>query len=454
MNTAEYLTQLIDCKADMKAAIEERGVTVSGGLSTYADAIKKIDKKHIYNNYPIGKEETEDCIAYNFEYNSIRINKETGVWTLWTGSNAASNILLGKLCYWGYPKWKIKGDKNPSNGIEDDRHVFYDLINIQYIPTLDISELKSVVNLFAGLRTLKSFAGFDTSNYDSLNSLCSGCLELRKIPYIETTHITSFVETFALCESLIEIPNLSFANANICEGTFSGCKKLKKINYDFSNNKITDARRMFEGCESLNKIENFNVTNLVDASSMFAGCKSLTDPPNFIGQFNNGNASSMFQFCHGFTSIKRLNTTGITNMNHMFHKCINLTEISQLDTSKVSDMRGMFNGCKLLKTLPLLDAGRVEYINNDTFYNCVELENFGGLKDFGKIAGGTGSMNLYLRSCLKLTKQSLINIINNLYDRLSNGMSVKSVFLTTESLALLSDEEIAIATNKGWIIND
>ena len=43
MNTAEYLNTLIECKEDMKAAIEERGITITGGLSTYADAIEEIE---------------------------------------------------------------------------------------------------------------------------------------------------------------------------------------------------------------------------------------------------------------------------------------------------------------------------------------------------------------------------------------------------------------------------
>lgn len=52
MNTAEYLTQLIDCKEDMKSAIIEKGVTPTGGLSTYADAIEKIYNKNAY--FPVG----------------------------------------------------------------------------------------------------------------------------------------------------------------------------------------------------------------------------------------------------------------------------------------------------------------------------------------------------------------------------------------------------------------
>lgn len=42
MTTADYLNELIDCKEDMKSAIEEKGATVTGGLTSYADAIERI----------------------------------------------------------------------------------------------------------------------------------------------------------------------------------------------------------------------------------------------------------------------------------------------------------------------------------------------------------------------------------------------------------------------------
>ena len=43
MSIADKLQDLIDAKADMKSAIESKGVEVTGGLSTYADAIRDIE---------------------------------------------------------------------------------------------------------------------------------------------------------------------------------------------------------------------------------------------------------------------------------------------------------------------------------------------------------------------------------------------------------------------------
>ena len=46
-----------------------------------------------------------------------------------------------------------------------------------------------------------------------------------------------------------------------------------------------------------------------------------------------------------------------------------------------------------------------------------------------------------------------MNIINNLYDRATAGLSVLTLRLNSRSLAALTDEEKAIATNKGWILS-
>lgn len=43
MTTAEYLNDLITAKEDMKSAIEEKGVEVTGGLTSYADAINSLN---------------------------------------------------------------------------------------------------------------------------------------------------------------------------------------------------------------------------------------------------------------------------------------------------------------------------------------------------------------------------------------------------------------------------
>ena len=53
-----------------------------------------------------------------------------------------------------------------------------------------------------------------------------------------------------------------------------------------------------------------------------------------------------------------------------------------------------------------------------------------------------------------LTYQSIMNVINNLYDFPSNGDSstTRRLQIHPNAMALLSDEDKALATNKGWVL--
>jgi hypothetical protein len=69
------------------------------------------------------------------------------------------------------------------------------------------------------------------------------------------------------------------------------------------------------------------------------------------------------------------------------------------------------------------------------------LRHFGGFKNLNK--------SIYVNNCHCLSYESLLNIINGLAD----GVSGQTLTLTQDLVNLLSDEDIAIATNKGWSIS-
>ena len=67
---------------------------------------------------------------------------------------------------------------------------------------------------------------------------------------------------------------------------------------------------------------------------------------------------------------------------------------------------------------------------------------------------------LNLSACTSLTHESLMNVINNLYDLnltydVANGgtLYTQSLQLGADNIAKLTAEEIAIATNKGWTVS-
>ena len=80
------------------------------------------------------------------------------------------------------------------------------------------------------------------------------------------------------------------------------------------------------------------------------------------------------------------------------------------------------------------------------------LTYIGGFSNLG-MASALTSPSYFLKKCPYLTKESVLNVLNNLYNRASAGYSVITLPFHANALALLSDEEKAIATNKGWTLS-
>ena len=184
-------------------------------------------------------------------------------------------------------------------------------------------------------------------------------------------------------------------------------------------------------------------------------------PLNELPQLNTSNVTNMsymFGYCNNLTTIPQLDTSNVTNMSAMFNSCNNLTTIPQLNTSNVTNMSAMFNNCRRITTIPQLNGEKITNINY-AFGNCSLLENFNGLINLGQSystsqSANSGSYTLDLSSSTKLTEQSIINILNNLYDIATKGCNTQTVTLGATNLAKLTSTEgqqaLASAQSKGW----
>ena len=92
------------------------------------------------------------------------------------------------------------------------------------------------------------------------------------------------------------------------------------------------------------------------------------------------------------------------------------------------------------------------------FGSCGRLANLGGLENLGQAYLTTAAANynnytLNLSSCSQLTHDSLMNVINNLYDIATKGCNTQKLQLGSTNLAKLTEDEIQIATAKGWTVS-
>ena len=226
------------------------------------------------------------------------------------------------------------------------------------------------------------------------------------------------------------------------------------IDIDISH--VTDMSYMFYLNRSQNIIfNNFNTSNVTDMSYMFSNCVNLTSL-DLSGWDTSKvtNMYGMFYQCNNLTSLdlSGWDTSKVTDMGYMFSGCTSLTslDLSHFNTSKVTDMGYMFSGCTSLTSLDIsnFDFSKVTSISSFLPNSGNKLIDLRFGKNL-KINWTYGSPN----SQPNLSKESLLSIIDGLYDFVGNGeTTTRSCQFGSANLAKLTDEEKALATNKGWTL--
>ena len=174
MSIADKLTLLINTKQDIKSAISEKGVEVTGGMTTYADAIRRIETgggggDSIY--VPIG---------LKFGFNSTR-------------DYTLPNFTLPKLIL--------------ADGYKDGSF------------------------MFDGNGSLTSINGIYTTNSSLIDceSMFRDCHLLELIPQLDTSNVTNARYMFFYCNNLKSIPLMDFGKVTASLNMLSGCEMLTDL---------------------------------------------------------------------------------------------------------------------------------------------------------------------------------------------------------------------------------
>lgn len=268
------------------------------------------------------------------------------------------------------------------------------------------------------------------------------------------------------------LPSGGYANKTDSNFTTSGINgSITKIPNDFQTfgyptqdtyyNEVGYA--LFRGCYNLtdcSALMNLPTTALNSLREAFTWCSSLQTIPLFDIS-NVKNMSMTFHNCKKLQNIPSFNTVNVTSMNNAFSNCESLTSIPELNTSKVTSLQSIFYKCTKLETVPLLNCQSCVNVIY-AFSSCQNLTTLGGFQNLGQAYKTTQSANyayykLDLSASTKLTEQSLINVLNNLYDIATAGCNTQQVVLGTTNLAKLTSEEgqaaLANAQTKGWTVS-
>lgn len=266
------------------------------------------------------------------------------------------------------------------------------------------SEPESIQDGFDYAKSIKD--NWDSS-VTSLANKFKGDKNLIYMPLVDTSNVTDMYIAFGECYSLVKIPLLD-------------------------TSKVTNMQNTFYNCSSLKKISLLDTSKVVYMQYTFSNCYSLK-------------------------TIPQLDTSSVTYMVETFSNCNNLSEIPNLNISNVTDITRTFSGCSKLTTVPELNCEKVNSSNN-TFSACSSLTNLGGLLNIGQNYPLNSTANNYnltisLVTSPKLTHDSLMNVINKVYDIATKGVATQKITIGNTNIAKLTAEEIAIATNKGWSIS-
>lgn len=153
------------------------------------------------------------------------------------------------------------------------------------------------------------------------------------------------------------------------------------------------------------------------------------------------NMQSMFSGCANLMQVPLLDTSNVVHFDEMFYNCTSLTTIPQFNTSNLYSAQLMFGGCSKLVKIPLLDFTKAEQLRS-MLLACSELVELGGFTNL--------SVNLDLSSSRKLTADSIMNVINEAKDLSETGSA--TLTLGTTNISKLTEQQIAIASAKGWTL--
>lgn len=303
-------------------------------------------------------------------------------------------------------------DKSPMTVTPDAGYLGMQQVTINHPPVEELTEAEITQN---GEFHITPSEGYDATMGVTVNTQVTGKPKTLDITKNGTYTVVSDDQPISQVTINAKVTEPATTWTDV-DGMKYGGSTITKFQdgYKFAPRTGINCYSMFGNCRELTEVPLFDTSEATEMSQMFSNTQALQTIPEFNTE-KTTSFENMFQY-GGIVTFPQLNTPSLKNANYMFNYCSNLISVGKLDFSNVTSAVNMF------------------YRAN----NLTTLGGFTGLK-----------VNFDLSAANSLTKESLLNVINEAADVTA---SPKSLYLGTTNLAKLTDEEKAIATSKGWTL--
>lgn len=307
-----------------------------------------------------------------------------------------------------------------------------------------------VANLFSGITA------------DSSGTVYQKVSQLLK--YSDTENISNFNTMFASV-SIEALPDFDKHNANSFGSFLNGNKVIQNVNLKTYN--ATNFSFSFNACDAIRSIIIDNNDNILFTSmySMFKGCKKLksvtfthtptvsNDSLAFEGIFYN----AMLDTADGET-FPYIDTSNVKSFSDSFAVAVNTSQHRLLNiplynlSSAAYNTLGTMLTNRLIYEIPnLILPSMTEYQWNTLFSSKSSTSYFfKGNTALGKLGFTNIRYKLDISVSTAFTRDTLNEVIGNLADL--TGSTAKTLVIGATNLAKLTEDDIAVATDKNWTL--
>ena len=255
----------------------------------------------------------------------------------------------------------------------------------------------------------------DTENVEDMSRTFYSSKVVR-VPELNTNKVKDFSYAFSR-SSISEFPNWNFSNAESISYLLQNCNSLKTDIVINNLSKLT-------GDYCLNGICQQNAVTSVTLNDLNPDIAYSIDSAFFDDGW--------------LKSVSFNTTTGVPmkvkSMSETFNYCNQLKTLPLMDLTQCT--RFSITGCNSLESIPAYDLSNITSINLSSLYKLAEFHATGMKVSFN------------ISSSTQFTREALVEILNNL----ATVTTATTLTMGATNLAKLTDEDIAIATNKGWTL--